>query len=88
MEKYGGSFGELEIRSILAEREISLGEDVIIYMICRSDNNFSKARNITRGICNYILVEKIQDLSLDVLKPMLDYIAEHASAVNADEEGY
>ena len=88
VEKYGGSFAELEIRSILAEREISLGEDVITYMICRSDNNFSKARNITRGICNYILVEKIQDLSLDVLKPMLDYIAEHASAVNADEEGY
>ena len=88
VEKYGGSFAELEIRSVLAEREIPLGEDVITHMICRSDNNFSKARNITRGICNYILVEKIQDLSLDVLKPTLDYIAEHASSLNADEDGY
>ena len=87
-EKYGSSFAELEIRSVLAEQEISLGEDVITHMICRSDNNFSKARNITKGICNYILVEKIQDLSLDVLKPTLDYIAEHASSVNADEDGY
>ena len=88
MEKYGGSFAELEIRSVLAEREISLGEDVITHIICRTDNNFSKTRNITRGICNYILVERIQDLSLDVLKPKIDYIVEHTSDVNTDEEGY